>query len=112
MSTALAAATCHHHPSRPAAAKCRRCGHFICRECVTDHAGVMTCGACLRELEAPVAEPKRWRLGWLREVAAAAVGFVLLVLAFAFLGLALSRLPDSFDPRRAQDEFLQTRPSP
>ena len=40
---------CKNHPEREAVAKCNICGHFYCRECITEHNGKMVCGNCIRE---------------------------------------------------------------
>ncbi|MCX7013639.1 MAG: hypothetical protein NTW86_13965 [Candidatus Sumerlaeota bacterium] len=42
--SAPAAATCYRHPSKSAAARCRRCGKPICRECVIQTADGWFCG--------------------------------------------------------------------
>ncbi|WP_404423804.1 rhomboid family protein [Nibricoccus sp. IMCC34717] len=63
---ALSVRRCTRHPVREAVAKCRGCGQFYCRECITDHAGRVLCATCLaREAKAPGPVRRRWltRLG-------------------------------------------------
>ncbi len=43
----LARQRCFNHSGREAAARCTACQRHFCRECVTLHAGLMTCGSCL-----------------------------------------------------------------
>ena len=38
---------CFRHRRREAAARCRGCRRFYCRECVTEHEGRLLCSACL-----------------------------------------------------------------
>lgn len=44
---------CFNHGQREAVARCATCGNYFCRECVTEHAGRMTCARCLGQPETP-----------------------------------------------------------
>lgn len=105
----LAQQTCHHHPDRPAAAKCRKCGHFVCRECVTEYEGIMICGACLRAPEEVAPERKGLSLAWLSRGIAGLVGCLLAAIVFAVLGIFLARIPSNFDPRFPDPEPAESR---
>lgn len=41
---------CLNHSSREAAARCLQCGHYFCRECVTEHDGRLVCAGCLKSV--------------------------------------------------------------
>ena len=45
----LAAERCLTHPEREAVARCSSCRRCFCRECVSEHAGFIICGACLKK---------------------------------------------------------------
>ena len=45
----LATERCLTHPGREAVARCSSCRRFFCRECVSEHAGFIVCGACLKK---------------------------------------------------------------
>ena len=95
----LTALRCIHHGSREAAALCASCRKPFCRECVTEHAGVVLCTGCLRQPER--GNTRRLRPGLLLlsscVLSASLVGLILL---FALLGKTLLNLPAELD----QDE--------
>jgi hypothetical protein len=81
----LARQRCFNHEAREAAARCLRCRRFFCRECVTEHEGRLTCGACLREL----AKPRTHRREILSQVgkgALVALGLLVGVVCFYIVG--------------------------
>src|ERR1041384_3804490 len=41
---------CFNHSVREAAARCPECGHFYCRECITEHDDRVICASCLRKI--------------------------------------------------------------
>ncbi len=41
---------CMNHAEREAVARCPECGHYFCRECITDHDDRAICANCLRRL--------------------------------------------------------------
>ena len=45
----LSAETCANHPGREASARCSACRLAYCRECVSEHEGLIFCGICLRK---------------------------------------------------------------
>ncbi len=82
------AARCRHHPSRPAAARCPSCGGFFCRECVTEHEGLMLCANCLgRVSPMPGRRPRPFR------VLAALTGFAALWGSLYLVGRLLIAIP-------------------
>lgn len=95
MSEALTRKRCFHHAQREAAARCPECGHFYCRECVTEHEGRVLCVRCLSHLnqEAPKA---RLPLGGFVLAAQAVSALLLLWFIFYSVGEGLASLPDAF----------------
>src|SRR2546429_9979935 len=57
---------CFNHALREAAARCPECGHFYCRECITEHEDRVICANCLAKLAAPRLMERRGLLGNLR----------------------------------------------
>jgi hypothetical protein len=45
---------CLTHSDRAAVARCPACGHYFCRECVTEHEGKFLCSNCLRRQATPI----------------------------------------------------------
>jgi len=45
----LSAEACTNHPGREASARCSACRLSYCRECVSEHEGLIFCGICLRK---------------------------------------------------------------
>ncbi len=81
----LTAERCLLHPQREAAARCARCRQFFCRECATEHQGLILCGACLKNVTESRDESSRA----LRAVAswsAAGGGVILTCLLFYLFG--------------------------
>ena len=50
MSSDLIYQRCFNHALREAAARCPECGHFYCRECITEHNERVICATCLAKL--------------------------------------------------------------
>ena len=92
---ALAAQRCLHHAAREAIARCPECGHFFCRECITEHDERVICASCLQKVAQAAAQPRRGRVN-LWPVLQGAGGFVLAGLVFYTIGRMLLALPDSF----------------
>ena len=86
---------CFNHFQREAAARCRECSQFFCRECIAEHDDRMVCAACLVKL---AHRPKRARrrLGGILRLAQCALGVVLLWLFFYLAGDTLVKIPTSF----------------
>ncbi|HVU38793.1 MAG TPA: hypothetical protein VHC95_10695 [Opitutales bacterium] len=76
---------CFNHASREAVARCPSCGHFFCRECITEHDDRVICAACLVKIT-QAAPARRRVLAALRRGACAALG--VLVAWFFFYALA------------------------
>lgn len=93
-------ARCRFHPERPAAAVCRRCAAAFCRECVTEEAGAMICGPCLRgPAEAAAAVGAKGLLLHLF-LTLACLALLFFMFFFAARWLALLPGPSSELPRR------------
>ena len=86
---------CFNHSLREAAARCPECGHFFCRECVTEHEDRMICAACLRKLVKPRFTQRRAFVAVLRAGQCLA-GLLTVWLVFYLVGRLLVSLPDSF----------------
>ena len=50
MTSNLTFQRCFNHAAREAVARCPACGHYFCRECITEHDDRVICAACLRKL--------------------------------------------------------------
>ncbi len=96
MST-LALQRCLHHGEREAIARCPECGHFFCRECITEHDERVICASCLAKLTRPAeAKARRFRLAALRPWIGAFSGIVVAWLCFYFIGRTLAAVPSDF----------------
>ena len=109
MSEALTRKRCFHHAQREAAARCPECGHFYCRECVTEHDGRLLCTACLRKLSAPK-ERRPLRLGFLWRPLQLGLGLGLAWAAFYVLGLVLLQTPAEWHEGKAMESWLMNLP--
>ena len=87
---------CLNHATREAAAKCPSCGHFFCRECVTEHENRMTCANCLAAGTAEPEPRRRLNLAPVVLLAQAALGLMLLWFMFYGAGRLLLVMPSSF----------------
>lgn len=86
---------CLNHPAREAAARCPECGRFFCRECVTEHAGRMTCAACLARLTRP-AVGRQFHLNWITDPILIVFGTLTAWAVFRVLGGLLLSLPSEW----------------
>ena len=86
---------CFNHSAREAAARCPECGHFYCRECITEHDDRLICAACLLTL-AKVPFTRRGGFVAVLRVAQATGGVFLLLVFFYVLGQTLLSIPSSF----------------
>lgn len=91
----LAQQRCFNHAAREAVARCPGCGHFFCRECVTEHDDRVMCAACLHKL---AHVPLLQRRGFARtlRVGQCLLGLLLAWFFFYLIGEALLALPSSF----------------
>ena len=100
---------CYNHMDREAAARCPECRRFFCRECVTEHAGRMTCAACLREMPSE-AEGHRRGLSMLVSAIPCLVSFMLLWFFFFLVGRGLLNVPSAFHEGTVwQEEMFDDR---
>ena len=86
---------CYHHARREAAGRCMGCGHFYCRECVSDHERRLMCADCLRKLgdtKTGMLKPRPGLFAALRIV----VSVVVLWMCFYLLGSMLFSMPNDF----------------
>ncbi len=88
---ALVHQKCFEHAQREASSRCLNCKRYYCRECVVEHAGRITCTACLRELAARKSS-RRISYG----AVFAALGFLMAWLVFYGLGRLLLMIPAQF----------------
>jgi hypothetical protein len=86
---------CFNHSLREAAARCPGCGHFYCRECITEHDDRVICAACLRKLAKVPFTKRSGFVAVLRAVQVLAGVFVAW-LFFYILGQFLLSVPSSF----------------
>ena len=88
---------CFNHAEREAAARCPKCRHYFCRECITEHDDQVICANCLRKLAPGGIRPRKSR-AWTNSMALGRCALGLLVAWFFFylLGESLLALPASF----------------
>lgn len=86
---------CFNHAQREAVARCPECGHFFCRECVTEHDDRVVCSVCLKALaRAPLGHRHAFRK--FSRAAQCLAGFILAWFFFFLIGQALLQIPSSF----------------
>jgi hypothetical protein len=81
----LSAETCANHPGREASARCSACRLSYCRECVSEHEGLIFCGICLRKKTDRSRLVSR-KLKGIPPLLASLGGWLLLWIAFYTLG--------------------------
>jgi hypothetical protein len=91
----LAAQRCFHHPSREAVARCPECGHYYCRECITEHEDRVICASCLRE-RAGKREKRKSRLGGVLVAGRWAMAFLVAWIYFHCIARMLVSIPSAF----------------
>ena len=83
---------CFNHAFREAVAKCPTCTRFFCRECITEHDDRMICATCLNE-QLDAGKQRRVSAAWLPRVGQVVAGWVIIWMAFYFLGQVLLETP-------------------
>lgn len=86
---------CLNHALREAVARCPECGHFYCRECVTDHDDRIICASCLKKLVA-AGRHARFPIASFRLLAQSLAGIVIIWLFFYLIGSTLISIPAAF----------------
>jgi hypothetical protein len=86
---------CFNHAEREAVARCPQCGHYFCRECITEHEDRVICAACLRNMATPRPMQRRALAGLVRG-SQCLLGLVLVWFFFYLIGEGLLALPTSF----------------
>lgn len=87
---------CYHHAGREAVARCPGCGHYFCRECVTEHDDRMLCSTCLAQLSDARAGRGRRRMEAWSVFMQGAIGVSLLWYLFYLIGQVLLSIPHAF----------------
>jgi hypothetical protein len=91
----LAHQRCLNHAEREAVARCLACGHYFCRECITEHDDRVICASCLRKLvRVPLLQ--RRGFGSLVRLSQCALGLLVAWFFFYLIGEGLLALPTSF----------------
>jgi len=85
---------CFNHALREAAARCPECGHFYCRECITEHEDRVICATCLGKLAAPRLTERRAFIGIVR-TAQLLIGLFTTCLFFYLCGRVLLSIDSS-----------------
>ena len=91
----LALKRCVNHESREAVARCPECGHFFCRECITEHDERVVCALCLKKLVRSSSRRRR-RLRLVVGIARCLLGIMTAWLFFYLVGRTLVSIPSSF----------------
>jgi len=86
---------CFNHSLREAAARCPECGHFYCRECITEHHDRVICAAYLKKLVKSPFVQRRAFIGMLRAFQCL-LGVFTAWLFFYFVGQTLLSIDSSF----------------
>jgi hypothetical protein len=86
---------CLNHDTREAVARCPQCRQFYCRECVTEHDGLVVCANCLR-LVAGATAGRRFPAGAVARLGAAIVGLFVVWFCFYGVGRLLLAVPAEF----------------
>jgi hypothetical protein len=94
MSATLIHQRCFNHSLREAAARCPECGHFYCRECITEHEDRVICATCLGKLVKPPLTQRATFL-WLVRTAQVCAGVLTACLFFYLVGRALLSIDSS-----------------
>ncbi len=105
----LASHRCLNHAGREAAARCPACGHFYCRECVTEHGGRVLCAGCLARLTAPAAK-RAHPLARILGPSLAVVGLTTAWIFFYALGAVLLALPTAWHEGTVWHQLLPANP--
>jgi hypothetical protein len=86
---------CHNHMQREAVARCPECARFFCRECITEHADIVICAACLRNQIKPLGSSTN-RFGGLLRLGHFFLGFLTLYILFYYFAQILLAIPADF----------------
>lgn len=86
---------CRNHAQREAVARCPGCGHYFCRECITEHEDQVRCAECLGKA---ARRPLLQRRGFAsaRYALQCLLGLMVAWFFFHLLGELLLALPSSF----------------
>ncbi len=93
--TGLVARRCLRHHQREAVALCPQCGHYFCRECISEHQGRILCSRCLNTFAVDAPRSRRWA-GRFGDLLGAVSGLMFLWMAFYYFGRLLLAIPSSF----------------
>ena len=85
---------CFNHALREAAARCPECGHFYCRECITEHEERLICATCLSKIAARPFTERRAFIYVVRSLQLL-FGIATACLFFYFVGRALLAIDSS-----------------
>ena len=91
--TTLRQQRCWNHGAREAIARCPSCGHFFCRECITEHEERIICAACLRQQQAAPVERPRRSFARVGRAVAAMLGVFMAWFFFYLVGRVLVSVP-------------------
>ena len=86
---------CFNHVQRESVARCPECGHYFCRECITEHDDRVICAACLAKI-ARAPQLRRRTLAGLGRAAACLLGVIAIWFFFYLVGEELLAIPSSF----------------
>ena len=91
----LARQRCFNHGRREAVARCPQCGHYYCRECITEHDDRVICDACLKKLAPQPFTQRRAFIGILKTLQGL-LGVLTVWFFFYVIGEGLLSLLSSF----------------
>lgn len=93
----IARQRCFNHTSREAVVRCPSCHNYFCRECTSEHQGLMLCSACL--LRTCTEKPLRSDTGSLRRLAWFGITFLFIWFSFYLMGRLVAAIPKSYHAR-------------
>jgi hypothetical protein len=93
--TSFSAKRCYNHGDREVVAKCTHCGHFFCRECISEYLDRITCAACIRSLQSSE-ESGAIRASRLLIAGKLLLSLLICYLAFFTLAQLLCAIPHQF----------------
>src|SRR5438309_9617850 len=91
----LARQRCFNHGRREAVARCPECGHFYCRECITEHDDRVICANCLKAFAKQPLRARRSFVGIIRALQLL-TGLLMVWFFFYLFGQTLLSMDSSF----------------
>ncbi|MBN4074097.1 rhomboid family protein [bacterium AH-315-E10] len=92
----LTSKRCFNHESREAAARCKECQDYFCRECITEHQFKIYCAKCHTVLFAKKESKARHFIAPMISLFSFIVAVMILWMSFYVIGVILKQIPAEF----------------